>query len=582
MSTTSEHTKTFLVALALLASTLALPRLCRADDAGLNQPCTFPGSTQYALVIGNSSYKGDNVSGRQDALAMRDALCQLHFNVLQPVIDGSFTDMHDALTDFGGQISDASTVLFFYSGHGFQLDSGNYLLPVGGSATEGGSISVDNEVAQVMGKASHAVKLIILDACRNDISLPEDAKPGFKPPVPPPAGLLYAFAAGFDQVAASGKSTDISPYTEALLHDILEPGLEIRQLLRRVHARVLLNSDPPQEPAEVGIDHLPREFYLSPPAFVCAKIEQADDDLIVFLNGEMVLDWSSDQSKLTRLRLRAGKNHLVLMLYNANSFHNSQSWERTEGWYYSFKLHLKDGTELRCPEQGADANCFDGHEEIPFKSGPRHGKLFTVATADLTVDRRSAEVTIQAQKNVWSTAAPTWANDQDLLFQESIKDLKLQSDIVPALARQLAASLGQGDPNSLLQRLVQQALIGLLNSNGIIDWGQIFVVARGNRADRDVVQFCMSDKLPDRLAALQASLKAAIQPQVPTPFAQFDDNLTQCVKGEAANRQLPGAGEMKVWTAVEDRRRDHGVPPPGPSAPSIELCPDAMPATSMH
>jgi hypothetical protein len=45
--------------------------------------------------------------------------------------DTSYSELREAIWDFGKQLREADAVLFYFSGHGVQYNGSNYLLPLG-------------------------------------------------------------------------------------------------------------------------------------------------------------------------------------------------------------------------------------------------------------------------------------------------------------------------------------------------------------------------------------------------------------------------------------------------------------------
>src|SRR4051794_10638599 len=77
---------------------MAVGLLLLGSLLGASQPAASAAdSNRIALVMGNTAYGGDDVSGRTDALAMADYLTQIGFTVLPPVLDGDL----DAMTKRG-------------------------------------------------------------------------------------------------------------------------------------------------------------------------------------------------------------------------------------------------------------------------------------------------------------------------------------------------------------------------------------------------------------------------------------------------------------------------------------------------
>jgi uncharacterized caspase-like protein len=84
-----------------------------------------------ALVIGNASYR--NVRPLQnpvnDAQAMTKALRLAGFETIL-VEDAGKEQMEQALQTFRNRLLPGDVALFYYSGHGFQMEHQNYLVPI--------------------------------------------------------------------------------------------------------------------------------------------------------------------------------------------------------------------------------------------------------------------------------------------------------------------------------------------------------------------------------------------------------------------------------------------------------------------
>jgi len=513
-------------------------------DSTLNAETSGAAGARIALVIGNSLYGGgEEISGTRDAIDMKDYLEQLGFTVLEPVLNGGLADMEKALTNLKSQIAGASVVVFFYSGHGYQVNGRNFLMPIGGSIEPSSSLPLQS-VEQILIRAPEALKLVILDACRDQKKLPPEALAGFAEPTKPPRRIIYAFAASSGSRAASGSTKDDrSPYTTALLRHLREPGLEIREFLARVNADVTRDSGGRQRPIVVGLDELPEGFFMRPPVVIQAKISKADDDLLVLLHGEIALAASRQRER--ELRLKAGDNPFALLVANGKSFHNNHDWDVTEGWNYEMKLELPDGTEEVFQDNG---------ESTPFKDGPHHGQVFVVARANLLVDPETAKVTVKDKDTtVWRTETPFYARDQEILYEKSVADLPIDLDEV------VREALRVQDP--LLQFLVP-VITEILRSgqflgHTIADPKRTFVLVLGNKAFKELVDVCMNEHQGDRIGDLKAGMSQVLS-RTGRPFATFDRNLVACIQEEARHRGWtdPKPEEIFVWTAIDDRSRE--------------------------
>jgi hypothetical protein len=481
-------------------------------------------------VIGNSAYGAKVVSGVEDATAMADYLKQAGFPEPKLLLNRKRAEMLDDLKAFGLSIKNASVVVVYYSGHGFQLSGKNYLQPVDGTVAPNGSVPL-SKVADALANAPDAVKIVFLDACRDRIDLSPGVLKGLAE-MPAPKNTVFAFAAAPDQAAVSGNSdTDqkLSPYTEALLRDIREPGLELRDFLARVHAQVALNTGGRQAPTEFGLSHFgERKIFLRDPVVVKARIEEVDDSMVVFLNGKLALQRSEGQEAVDEpLSLRAGDNNLSLFVSNEKTYRRNQNWERPEGWHYRFQVYRADGQPLLCSEHTEEDGCFSAGEEVPFKDGPRHGKLFQVAEVNLFVDPASAQLTFRDRNDsLWSKETPLSATNQGVLFERQLFSLPLDRIL--------------GGSNAALGLF----FLGLVAPEP----DKILVTARGNLNAKAAVQACLGDE--ERwIETLRASIDLAIKHQ-PTPFESFDDELTKCAQEKDPSLERD---DIRVYTALEDR-----------------------------
>ena len=149
--------------------------------------------------------------------------------------------MDEALRDFRHELYDADVGLFFFAGHGLQIEGKNYLLAT--DTRTGDEIEVKHSslnldyVIECMEKSGTNTNLIILDACRNN---PWERRwerafgsRGLAS-VYVPQGTLIAFATSPGQTAADGKGQRNGKYTSALLQHIGAPDCTIEAMFKRV------------------------------------------------------------------------------------------------------------------------------------------------------------------------------------------------------------------------------------------------------------------------------------------------------------------------------------------------------------
>ena len=178
-----------------------------------NAPVVPPTSVKrVALIFGNSNYTGQANLGQNplnDARDMATALRQLGFEVMLK-LDADLSVMNDAIREFGRQNRDADVALFFFAGHGMQVDKTNYLLPVGINIQDKHDVSFESVSVSTVQKIMETsngdrLNLIVLDACRNNPfrSWQRGGDSGLAD-MTPPSGTLIAFATSPGATASNG------------------------------------------------------------------------------------------------------------------------------------------------------------------------------------------------------------------------------------------------------------------------------------------------------------------------------------------------------------------------------------------
>lgn len=202
---------------------------------------------RVALVIGNSAYQ--NVAplrnASNDAKLMTDVLKDLGFEVIT-AIDADRNAMRDKVYQFGDKIAAEKAVgLFFYAGHGLQVDGINYLVPVTANITR--RESVEDEcfsIEKVLGQMTFAkndLNIIILDACRDNpfagTTRAVKGEGGGLAQLNAPKGTFIAFSTSPGKTAADGTG-DNGLYTEQLAKAIKTPGQKIEDVFKQVRNEV--------------------------------------------------------------------------------------------------------------------------------------------------------------------------------------------------------------------------------------------------------------------------------------------------------------------------------------------------------
>ena len=507
-------------------------------------------TTRFALVIGNSIYQdADPVSGVKDAELMTEKLEKLDFDVIK-VTNGKLGAMTTGgLDELVKKISNASVVVFSFSGHGFQNGNENYLMPTDGTINPASAVSLAAVRNALAWAPKNAIKLLFLDACRPNKNLPEGSHRGLNTEnAPALPNTLYAFAAASDQETTAGDPDSLSPYSEAVLRHLRTPGLGINELLDLVNKDV----------GKIGLtpvslnQGVPKDFMLRDAVSVLADVTKADDNLFLILGNDIAL--TASQNRQAKLTLKEGNNPFTVLVANDKTYLNNHDWSVTEGWDYEMNL-----------TQAGTGSTFNGlslkepGEEIPFKDGQHHGKVFVAARGNLFVDAepKLATVTVRdLNTKVWQQDPPVAEKFQTALYKKSLAELPINLDEVVSDAFNLGNLVVFGID---LRPAVRQVLqTGEILGVAIADPKKIFVLVLGTDNDklRKIVEFCMTDQLNDRIADLKTSLAAALA-RKERPFDSFDQHLTNAIQQEARNRGLtdPKPEEIRVWTALDDESK---------------------------
>jgi hypothetical protein len=240
--------------------------------AGTALPATA--AKRVALVIGNSAYQNAPALPNpiNDGRALADVLRRLDFVVID-AMDQDKAGMQKLLRQFSAELQDADTSLFFYAGHGLQVQGQNYLVPIDAALESEVDLpfeAVSVDVVLDLMEQTTPLRLVFLDACRDNplarrlaISAPSRslgvgrglARMNNR------VGTLIAFATEPDKVALDGDG-EHSPFTRALLEHIETPGIEVRQMLSRVRATVINDTNGEQLPLDTSA--LVEDFYFAP------------------------------------------------------------------------------------------------------------------------------------------------------------------------------------------------------------------------------------------------------------------------------------------------------------------------------
>ncbi len=212
---------------------------------------------RLALVIGNSAYQqgGQLRNPINDANAMKSTLEGLGFTVMKHE-NLHQNEIKRAIDDFGQQLKNYDVGLFFYAGHGVQVNGSNYLIPIDAQLASAYDVEYDcvraDRVLAKMEAANSRTNIVMLDACRDnpfERSWSRSTRGNGLAFMSAPRGSLVAYATAPGQTASDGGGKH-GIYTEALLNHLATPNLTIEQVFKRVRATVSQKSEGKQIPWE--------------------------------------------------------------------------------------------------------------------------------------------------------------------------------------------------------------------------------------------------------------------------------------------------------------------------------------------
>jgi hypothetical protein len=209
-----------------------------------------PPEPRTALIIGNSAYSFAPLKNPiNDAEAMASALEGAGFKVIKET-DADQAKMVEAVREFGAELKQRGGVgLFYFSGHGTQIDGENYLLPVGAEFksledVKRGSVTA-LAVVDAMATGRSDLNIVILDACRNNPIDPNGAKGLSR--IDSNARLFISYATSPGLTALDGEGNN-SPYAKYLYQSIDAPNLDIEDTFKRTLKGVYVETHGEQTP----------------------------------------------------------------------------------------------------------------------------------------------------------------------------------------------------------------------------------------------------------------------------------------------------------------------------------------------
>jgi hypothetical protein len=227
---------TFTKTIWLLLFLLSFPAFAQ-NDRGFKLK-----NQRTALIIGNSAYQTVPLKNPvNDAEDMTATLRKMGFTVILKK-NADHRTMEDTIRYFGKQLRGSGVGLFYFAGHGIQVDGRNYLIPIDAKIESESDVKYEAvDAGRVLGKmedAENLINIVILDACRNN-PFSRDFRSSERglARMDAPKGSLIAYSTAPGEVAADGPERN-GIFTKYLMKHMIEPNLPIELVLKQARIDV--------------------------------------------------------------------------------------------------------------------------------------------------------------------------------------------------------------------------------------------------------------------------------------------------------------------------------------------------------
>lgn len=217
---------------------------------------------RVALIVGVSKYEKVPalVNPAKDARLVQATLQKLGFQVTV-LNDPTRMQLIEGLGQFEEAAKGSEAAVIYYAGHGAMIDGVNYLLPKDAVSTSKTALTASSLESASLGQAlqgAKAVRLIILDACRNNPTATRSLGGGTRGLAreagPTSTSVVTLMAAAPGQVAQDGVAGAAnSPFAIALTQGMTRPGITVGELPSYVQAEVERMTEGEQTPDLQGI-----------------------------------------------------------------------------------------------------------------------------------------------------------------------------------------------------------------------------------------------------------------------------------------------------------------------------------------
>lgn len=197
-----------------------------------------------ALIVGINEYVDANKLNNADfdADSVATALERLSFDIIKKT-DIGYRDFASVLDDYYNLLKGYDIGVFYFAGHGVEIDGDNYLLAVDTPIEKKTSVTMLSaklqDIIGSMHESGCQTNILILDCCRNN-PFPTDRAHGTTnlAPVYAPQGTIIAYSTSPGETSKDGGMGKNSIYTGALLEHINEICLPVEEFFKKVRTTV--------------------------------------------------------------------------------------------------------------------------------------------------------------------------------------------------------------------------------------------------------------------------------------------------------------------------------------------------------
>jgi hypothetical protein len=159
--------------------------------------------------------------------------------------------MNDAIEEFLGRLSTDAVGMVYFSGHGVQINSANFLIPTDLEAEKEADVANDGidlgKLLDRMAQVQPRFSLAVIDACRDNpfksTGRSIGGSRGLAPPMSNAQGVMVVYAAGANQQALdrlSAQDTDPNGlFTREFIKAMRKPGLNVQEVINEVKLSVI-------------------------------------------------------------------------------------------------------------------------------------------------------------------------------------------------------------------------------------------------------------------------------------------------------------------------------------------------------